>query len=141
MMRHWFATLTLLLCSAACSAQNYAEGQVWAYKTRKGEEASTVLINKIENDAKGGKIFHISVLGVKVKNRQAASGVSTELPHFPVSQQTLDASLTQYLRKARAHPQYASGYNTWKNAHTEGKAGVFTVGVAEIVDIVETALN
>jgi hypothetical protein len=52
------------------------EGQVWSYKTRPGEESSRVLINKIEAMPKLGKVFHISVSAVKVKNPQIAGGFS-----------------------------------------------------------------
>ena len=47
-------------------ASDYSEGQVWSYKTRAGEESSTVLINKVEQNDKLGKIYHISLDGVKV---------------------------------------------------------------------------
>ena len=122
-------------------ARDFAEQQVWSYKTRKGEEGSTILINKVENDAKLGQIFHISVAKVRVKNPRAPSGVSNELPHFPVSKQTLEASCTKLVGKSAPNPDYLEGYNEWKRAFDQGKAGVFTISVAEIVQIVEDTLN
>src|SRR2546428_9711792 len=44
---------------------------------------------------KKGKIFHISVNKVKVKNPRLVGGVTSELPHFPVSQTTLEKSVTK----------------------------------------------
>ncbi|GHU32374.1 hypothetical protein FACS189497_13920 [Betaproteobacteria bacterium] len=122
-------------------AKDFGEGQVWSYKTREGEEESTVLINKVEQVPKLGKIFHISIFGVKVKNPRISSGVSTELPHSPVSEETLRKSLKKLIRRSSPNPDYAEGYKTWKEAFDKGEAGVFTIDVAEIIDVIEKAIN
>ena len=133
--------MSLISFFGIASAQDFAEGQVWSYKTRKGEESSRVLINKIEMHSKFGKIFHISVSDVKVKNPGIAGGVSTDLPHFPVSEETLRKSLTKLNGKSQPNPDYQEGYQTWKSAFDKGKAGVFTIDVADIVGAVEQAIN
>lgn len=120
---------------------DYKEGQQWAYQSRAGEEQSTVLINKIEKDEKLGKIFHISVDGLRVKNPHIEDGFSTKMPHFPVSEKTLKASLTQCLATKPINADYAEGYQVWKSAFDDGQAGVFTISVAEIVNFVEDSIN
>lgn len=140
-MKQFLLIMALLSFFRIASAQDFAEGQVWSYKTRKGEESSRVLINKVETNPKLGKIFHISVSGVKVKNPRIAGGMSTDLPHFPVSEETLKKSLTQLSGKSRPNPDYHEGYQTWKSAFDKGKAGVFTIDVADIVGAVEQAIN
>lgn len=120
---------------------DFAEQQVWSYQTRKGEERSTVLINKVENDPKLGQIFHISIANVRVKNPREPSGISNELPHFPVSKQTLETSCTKLAGESAPNPEYLDGYNEWKRAFDQGRAGVFTGTVAAIIQIVEDALN
>jgi hypothetical protein len=122
-------------------AQVFSEGQVWSYKTRKGEENSTVLINKVESHPKLGKIFHISISGVKIENQRTAGGVSTELSHSPVSEDVLKKSLTKLLRNSSPNSDYVEGYKTWKEAFDRGDAGVFTVEVADIVGFIEKAIN
>ena len=122
-------------------ARDFSEQQVWSYKTRSGEESSTVLINKVESHPKLGQIFHISVTGVRVKNRRVASGVSTELPHFPVSKKSLEASCTVLVGQSPPNPAYMDGYAQWKRAFDEGSAGIFTISIAEIVQFVEEAMN
>lgn len=119
----------------------YSEGQIWSYKTRTGEEKSTVLINKIEEHEKLGNIFHISVYKVKVKNPHIAGGITTDLPHFPVSEETLKKSLIKFIGKSKINPEYHEGYKTWKAALDNGKAGIFTISVAEIIGIVEESIN
>ena len=125
----------------APNAGNYEEGQVWSYRNRLGEENSTILINKIEQDPRLGFIYHISILEVKVKNPHQAGGVANELPHLPVSQNTLDTSLLMFLRNSESHPEYLEGYLLWKEAFDAGEAGIFTISIAEIVDVVEQSLT
>jgi len=125
----------------ATISPDYAEGQLWQYLTRPGEEDSCVLINQIEEDPLLGRIFHISVLNVQISNPLAPEGVSTELPHFPVAEETLQRSLTQLLGVRETHPDYLDGYEVWREAFDEGKAGIFSVDVAEIVNIVEQSIN
>ena len=122
-------------------AAEYSEGQVWSYETRIGEEKSTVLINKIETNERLGKIYHISLNEVKVKNPHVAGGFSSELPHFPVSEETLKQSLLKLVGNAAPNTAYIEGYNTWKAAFEEGEAGIFTVSIAEIVGFIEDTIN
>lgn len=133
--------ISLLSMVGLAKATDYAEGQVWSYKTRAGEEKSTVLINRIEQNEKLGKIFHISIDGVRVKNRHAARGISTELPHFPVSEETLKKSLIRRLGTRAPNPDYVEGYKTWKAAFDAGHAGIFTISVSEIIGFVEETIN
>jgi hypothetical protein len=122
-------------------AQDFKEGQVWSYRTRPEEPGSTLLINRVESDAKLGSIFHISVSGVKVKNRRAPSGLTNDLPHFPVSRKTLEDSVVKLVGTSAPNPAYREGYATWKQAFEAGNAGIFTISVAEIVGIVEKTVN
>jgi predicted Rdx family selenoprotein len=122
-------------------ANEFKEGQVWSYRARPQEQASTLLINKVETDPKLGSIFHISVRGVSVKNRRAPGGVTKELPHFPVSKKTLDDSVLEHVGSEPPNPEYREGYAQWKRAFDSGNAGIFTIPVAEIVGIVESTVN
>ena len=140
-MRTLILFTSLLSFFGIANAADFAKGQVWAYKTRPGEESSMLLINKVESHPKLGKIFHISLSGVKVKNPHFAGGVTSELPHFPVSQTTLEKSVTKLLRKSQPNAEYVEGYKEWKRAFDQGKAGIFTITVLEIVDVVETTVN
>jgi hypothetical protein len=140
-MKKLVAIMSLLSILGLAKAAEYSESQVWSYKTRPGEEKSTVLINKVESHEKLGKIFHISVDGVKVKNPHIAGGISTELPHFPVSEETLNKSLTKLNGKRSVNPDYLEGYKTWKAAFDAGEAGIFTISVSEIVGFVEETIN
>ena len=128
--------------SSADQAPPYAEGQVWEYRTRPGEETSTIQINKIEAHPRLNNIYHISIFGVHVVNYHVPGGrVQTRLPHSPVSEQTLNSSVTRLVDLQTPDPVYLSGYQEWKRVFDEGKAGIFTITIAEIVDFVQHALT
>lgn len=140
-MKKLLAIMGLLSLAGVAKAENYAAGQVWSYKTRPSEKSSTVLINRVDSHEKLGRIFHISVFGVEVKNPHVDGGVSTELPHFPVSEETLKKSLIKLINKRTPNSEYVEGYNTWKEAFDAGQAGIFTISVSEIVGVVEQSIN
>jgi hypothetical protein len=121
--------------------RNFLEGQVWSYKARLGEETSTILINKVEGDPRLGPIFHVSISGVRVKNPNAPSGMTSELSHFPVSKETLEKSCVKPVGKSGPNPEYKEGYAEWKAAFDQGRAGVFSISIAEIIDGIESAIN
>ena len=121
----------------ASLAGDFAERQLWSYKTRSGEEASTILINKVESHPKLGQIFHISVIGLRMKNPRAPSGMTTEIHELPVSRQTLEASCTTIVGESSPHPEYLGGYPEWRRAVDQGGAGIWTGPVSEIVQALE----
>ena len=109
-------------------------GKLWEYKTRPGETGSTLTIVKVDRDPKLGDIFHISIVGVRIKGLQ---GVLTELPHAPVARETLDKSVTKLSKANISFPDFRPGYAEWISV----KGGVFNVTVAEIVSFVEKAVS
>ena len=140
-MRNILAALGLVATATSASAHNYKEGQIWAYHTRPSESASTLLINKIEPNKKLGSIFHISVLNVRVVNTKVNGGATTELPHFPVSLETLKKSTTKLVGTSKPNPDYIEGYKVWREAFDAGEAGIFTISVSEIVGFIESVVN
>lgn len=139
-MNELFAVFALLSVVVIGKDGRYAEGQVWSYRTRFGEEGSTLQINKIDDDQKLGPIFHISVFEVRVKNPYAPEGSVIELPHFPVSKETLDKSVVALSKTPARKVAYEEGYSHWKREFDAGRAGVFSASVAEIVAGVEATI-
>lgn len=140
-MKKMIAILGLSSFFGLAEAAQFSTGQVWTYKNRAGEDGSTVLINKVESHPKLGKIFHVSIFGVNVKNSKIAGGISTDLPHFPVSEETLNRSVVKLIGKKEPNPEYLNGYNVWKEAFDNGEAGIFTITLAEIVGVIEESIN
>jgi hypothetical protein len=129
------------LGAAAADTPNFSAGQVWAYKARPGEEMSRLLIDKVEDDPRLGRIYHISITGVHIGRPDASVHFASELPHLPVSEKTLTLSCTTLVGKSEPNPQYLGGYQLWRKAFEAGHAGVYTISVAEIVETTDRALQ
>lgn len=124
--------------SPATATAEYAVGQVWNYKTRKGEEDSKIVIAKIDENEKLGRIYHLYIEGIKLKT---PNGIQNNLPHSPVSKKTLDASVKTLVETRQSVPDITEGYNTWKQAFYSGQGGVFDIPVAKIIEYVESVVN
>src|SRR5947207_3386083 len=61
-------------------------GQVWNYRTRPGEENSTLVVLKVETAPGWKTIVHIGVTGVKLKT---AKGIQDTVPHLPIDEAAL----------------------------------------------------
>lgn len=122
------------------SSEQFAPGQVWRYKTRPGEESSRAIIGKIEKSPIG-TIVHVKLTGLRLKNPFAPGGLITVLPHAPVSEVALSASVTELTNEASDLDGFSEGYNIWLSAFRTGKAGVFTLTLSEIAGVIEQSFN
>jgi hypothetical protein len=126
------------LAGQAPAPERYAEGQVWEYRTRPGDEGSLLKIQRIEAwpDAPsedGRRVYHISLIGVRFGPQRPPS----ELQHFPVSRETLDASVVRPSETIADFPIPDEGIAAWR----ADRGGVFTIPVAEIVEALEQMLS
>ena len=119
------------------SAIRYKAGQVWKYKTRQSEPNSVLKILKVEYYSDTSIVIHIAVENVHIRNVTSPSGFNDRIPHLPLSEQALDSSVVKLIDENATLPEFQEGYNIWKRS----KGGVFTVTVAEAVDLAEQALN
>ena len=114
----------------------YAEGQVWEYRTRSGDEQSRLKIGRIDHwpGREEEPIYHISIAGVSF-GPDHANGV---IQHVPVSRETLEASTTR-LSDANGleFGNVDEGIAEWRRA----EGGVFTISVAEIVEAMAQMLG
>jgi hypothetical protein len=133
--------LGALGAAAAADAPNFTAGQVWAYRARPGEEMSRLLIDKVEDDPRLGRIYHISITGVHIGRPGASVHFVSELPHLPVSEKTLTLSCTTLVGSSEPNPRYLDGYQLWRKAFEAGHAGVYTISVAEIVETTDRTLQ
>ena len=137
-----FATLVLFLFAAPPAwATDFEEGQVWSYQTRPGEEGSKLYIVRIDRALSKLPIFHIYLDGLKLKNPLMTGGVQDHLAHAPVSQESLEASVTKLLQSGAPMPNISEGYTAWLLAFSQRKAGVFNMPVKDIVQFIENAFN
>lgn len=116
--------------SGQASPPKYVEGQIWSYRTRPQDAGSLLKVQRVEMMG-AKKVYHISVVGVHF----ATPGIAGILPHIPVSDETLDASVTQLSAEKRDFPTSAldEGIDEWRKA----QGGVFTIPVSQIVGIID----
>ncbi len=120
--------LLIALPMQEAPAVGYAEGQVWEYRTRPGDEGSLLKIQRIEPWPGGGQVYHISVIRVRLGGH--ADG---ELQHLPVSAKTLNASVTRRSASSAVFPPADEGIAIWR----ADNGGVFDIPLAEIVAIAD----
>lgn len=129
--------LLLVGFAATSPTTKYEEGQVWRYNTREGEEDSRLYIARVDVVPSGDRIYHVFVDGVAIRHPLAEGGVETVLPHAAVGRETLDASVTELEQEGVAMPDISEGYAAWRKVFDAGKGIVYTVPVAEILNVYE----
>ncbi|MBX7223420.1 MAG: hypothetical protein K1Y36_26135 [Blastocatellia bacterium] len=117
-------------------SQALRAGQIWLYKTRTGEANSRLTILKTETHPKLGSIIHISVKGLEMNNRRVAGGVSSAIGHIPCQEMALRESLVSMVGQADTAPDLA-GYDIWKEAFNQGRAGIWTIPVSDVIAAIE----
>lgn len=134
---------TMMLVAPTAKAQDkaapaFAPGQRWRFKARPGEEGATFIIGRLETDQRGDSIAHVSIDGLKLKNKHVAGGIASEIGHSPVALEALRASAVELIETGRAVPaSFDEGYQAWRTAG----GGVFTMPLAQIVDLIERVIN
>lgn len=122
------------------SHPKYSPGQIWRYKTRLTEPQSRAVVLRIDKSPVAGFIIHVALNGVALKSPSSPDGVAREISHLPFSEAAVDQSVTE-LESVGTIPNFGEGYQTWREAFDQHKAGVWTVAFAEAVAAMETALN
>lgn len=141
MLRTFAVVLLLQLLAVPAMAASFEVGQVWSYRTRPGEDASRLYIARIDRDLSAKAIFHLYIDGLTLKNPLVEGEVQDHLPHVPVSRETLEASVIALQAENVLPPDISEGYVLWREAFEQGRAGVFTLSVQEIVQYIEDAFN
>lgn len=139
---HGFTLILLLLVVGTRSegaspteadAPAFAPGQVWTYETRPHEDASRIIVCRVESDPKLGEIVHIYVDGLRLKNGEAPNGYSDHIGHMPYASEPLRKSCLKLESTRKDLPQFEGGYRHWRSAFDKGKAGVWTAPVSEAI--------
>jgi hypothetical protein len=139
----------LLAVTARVSAQDamlkdtteskYKVGQVWSYKTRPEEKKSTFIVVKVESHPKLGNIIHIALRDLKL--RKPNGDFIDSANHLPFAEEAISKSVVKLVKEKAELPDYEEGYGLWREAFAAGKAGIYTISVAEAVGVMEETLN
>jgi hypothetical protein len=138
MLKNLIAVSSLALAMVPVTAHarhaDYAEGQVWQYTTRSQDRGSLVKIQKIDVE-NGRRIYHVSVIGVRLGYAHEAS----VLPHLPVSEEALDASVIRQVPADDAFAAVSADQDIaeWRAVH----GGVLSTSLVKALDDVDTMLS
>jgi len=116
-------------------------GQIWNYRTRDGEENSTIQIVKIEKYENHEAFIHISVNGLKLKNPSIEGGISETIGHLPFSRKSIMENVTKLVKQKESLSDFEEGYQNWKNAFEAEEGGVFSISIAKAINYVEGTIN
>ena len=86
-----------------------------------------------------GRIIHISLRGLKIKNPRGPDGISEDVNHMPFLEAAIEKSGLKLLKEKVDLPDFEEGYGIWRRAHDAGEAGAYSITVAEAVGVMETA--
>ncbi len=113
---------------------DFAVGEVWAYRTRRGEEQSKVQIKLIEEHPKLGIVFHVGLTNLRIKGPE---GFLCTITHVPLSAAAFAQSVTARIATDPVDEDYREGYEEWRAAEN---AGIFMLPLSEIVGYLESAI-
>jgi hypothetical protein len=148
-----FIAIFVLSLSVACSGQigvvpkgeiqlkavadpRYHVGDVWEYRTRRGEEQSRFTVVKAESSPNVGTIVHIGTENLIWKTCRG-DVLKQQIPHMPFALKALDASAIRRVGGSRKLPDYKEGYEEWRQAFLKGHAGVYTIPVQDAISVAE----
>jgi hypothetical protein len=116
--------------------EKFKVGDVWEYDTRQGEEHSKVTILKLDISPELGVIIHVGVDNVHFSNCHGGPEPDA-VPHMPFLRKALDASVRKKVASDQPLPDFQTGYEEWRSAYSQKKAGVYVINVAGAVSVAE----
>ena len=116
------------------------KGQIWAYKTRKGEEDSFIVIIDIDRTSNKKIIGHIAIEDLTIIGDNQNPDNMWSINHLPVDLDMLTNSL-QTLKGYREIDSFPEGYFYWQDEYDKGKAGVWSIEITEIIELIQNLRN
>jgi len=120
----------------AVKDSKFRPGQVWEYKTRSGEEKSSLTVLRVESLPKVGTVIHVRVDNVRLKNCTGGPEPNT-IEHMPFIRDAVERSVTKLLKEGSGVPDFRAGYDEWRKAC----GGAYSVAVSEAVELDEVTLR
>jgi hypothetical protein len=133
---HCLAGIVLFGAAAVAAAETYEPGQIWTYKTRPQESASTLQILRVENTAKFGTVIFIGLKDVRI--RHVNGKIVATMSPIPFAKSAIDQSVVKLVGKPDAIMPSDRGYLSWKASLLAGKTPrIYTKPVAETIKDIE----
>jgi hypothetical protein len=83
----------------------------------------------------------VSLEGVRVANPYAPDGFTHVVRHAPFREDAISKSVIRVVGQARTLPEFEAGYQNWREGFDQGKAGIYTITVAEALGVMESTFR
>lgn len=117
----------------------FAPGQRWTYRTRPGEETSTLLVLGRDQNAEG--LVAVSLKVEDISLSPPIGGTITELQHAPLTEDALRRSVLELLQEDVPLPGDPATYEAWRLAFETGEVGAFDLPLADTLDLIDRATD
>jgi len=102
---------------------NLRIGQLWTFNQSNDELLLQILrIDKMKNE----EIIHIAII---------SKDGDVSIEHIPFSKHAIEKSILKLVGNKEVNKQYLDGYHYWKTAYYDNKAGIYSIGVDEAINL------
>ena len=117
----------------------FAVGQTWRYETRKGEGDSRLVILRIDDAAKEGRIVHVGIVGAKLVLAPGQPAQPWQIDHMPFAEVALRRSVTKLEAEPSkaVFPEFEPHYVAWKKVADAGNRQMWSAPVSKAVGDLE----
>lgn len=136
-----FAPAALVIASGAPVA--FVVGQEWSYPTRKSEPLSRLVVLRIDEHPKLGRIVHVGILGATLRLAAGQPPVPWMIGHMPFPEEVLRKNVTKLEREHSdsVFAEFEQSYTGWKVDADAGKKQFWTGSVAKSIDGLEMMIQ
>jgi hypothetical protein len=132
------ARTPLLGARSLVAGEAFSPGQTWTYRTKPNQTSSRVVILRVEDHPKAGRLVHVSLVGLGLWRKPGASPEGWNIAHLAFAESALRNSVIQLDQTVRTAPDAADKtYRQWKRDADRGRVQAWTVSVAEAMEEIE----
>ncbi|MBL4677030.1 MAG: hypothetical protein JKY70_12615 [Mucilaginibacter sp.] len=115
--------------------QKIEKGQIWTYNNREGEDDSFIVIIKLDDSNSQNPVAHVSTENLSKPGSEEVDTTTWSIGHAPVQLGILAGALKTL--KGYREIEFNEGYTYWKEEYDKGKAGVWSIPINEMIDLIQ----
>jgi hypothetical protein len=132
------AIALLAIVAASASAEPFAAGQTWSYAARPDQVGSRVIVLRVEEYPKIGRVVHVSITGLALRRAPGGTPEGWNIAHVAFAEAALRSSVIQLESSPATPPAVAEAtYRRWRKGADRGKVQRRTIPVADAVGQIE----
>jgi len=113
----------------AIQSSKFKPGQIWTLNSMRQQPNARLMILRVESFPKDGTVVNVAISGVTFGNGH------TTISHLPFAESAIERSVATLERESGSVPKNPEGYRQWREDFNVGRAGIFTISVAEAFEL------